>query len=37
MRRTVMFSSAAILGFAMLTACNQNTSSNAPPPNQPAN
>src|SRR5215471_5408656 len=37
MRRTVMFSSAAILGFAMLTACNQNTSSNPPPQNQPAN
>ncbi|HYM17533.1 MAG TPA: DUF4142 domain-containing protein [Micropepsaceae bacterium] len=36
MRRTGMFSSAAILGFAMLTACNQNTSSNAPQ-NQPAN
>ena len=36
MRRTMMYSSAAILGFAMLTACNQNTSSNAPPQNQTA-
>ncbi len=37
MRRTMMFSSVAILGFAMLTACNQNTSSNTPPQNQPTN
>jgi len=37
MRRTMMFSSAAIVGLLMITACNQNTSSNAPPQNQPAN
>src|SRR5215831_13264218 len=30
MRRTMMFSSVAILGIVALTACNQNTSSNAP-------
>src|SRR5882724_2280414 len=37
MRRTMMFSGVAIVGLAMLSACNQNTSSNTPPQNQPQN
>jgi putative membrane protein len=37
MRRTMMLTSAAILGLATLTACNQNTSSNVPPKDQQTN